>query len=142
MSDIFGNNRSIKPTEQFASPEYFTLGSPLGSGLVQQVQAAYGRKVDSIYVVGDTSVYWGYQGAEGSLRVSRYVGKSFFEGVRGTTCGVISSINGSVEGSECTAGGARVTFQTLALLDVGFSVQAGATTIGETLNFKVGSLNV
>lgn len=141
MSTLFGQNRSIKPAKQFASPEYFSMTGLGGRGLIQQVSAQYGRKIESIYVVGDTSVYWGFQGGEGTLQVSRFVGNQFFAGADGSECGIISSVIGNVAGSDCSIGGAKVTFQQLALIDVGFQVTAGATTIAETLNYKVGLLS-
>jgi hypothetical protein len=142
MQNILGKNRTVKATKQFASPEYFSLTGVGGRGLVQQVRAAFARRIDSIYVVGDTSVYWGFQGGEGSLSISRFVGTAFFSGSGGSACGIISSVTGGVTGSECSAGGAKVTFEQLALQDVGFQVTAGETTIVETLNYKVGNLGI
>lgn len=142
MQNILGQNRTAKAAKQFASPEFFSLTGVGGRGLIQQVRASYARRIDSIYVVGDSSVYWGFQGGEGSLSVSRFVGNSFFSGASGTECGIISSVIGNVGGNDCHAAGAKVTFEQLALLDVGFQVTAGETTIVESLNFKVGNLGV
>lgn len=142
MQNIIGQNRTVKAAKQFASPEYFKITGLGGRGLVQQVRAAFARRIDSIYVVGDSSVYWGFQGGEGSLSLSRFVGNAFFQGAGGSACGIISSVTGQVDGSECTTGGAKVTFEQLALTDVGFQVTAGETTIVETLNYKVGNLGI
>ena len=142
MQNIIGQNRTVKAAKQFASPEYFSITGVGGRGLIQQVRAAFARRIDSIYVVGDTSVYWGFQGGEGSLSISRFVGSGFFSGAGGSACGIIQSVIGGVQGSDCSAGGAKVTFEQLALQDVGFQVTAGETTIVETLNYKVGNLGI
>lgn len=142
MQNILGQNRVVKAAKQFASPEYFSITGLGGKGLVQQVRAAYARRIESIYVVGDTSVYWGFQGGEGSLSISRFVGNAFFPGAGGSSCGIISSVIGGVTGSDCSAGGAKITFEQLALSDIGFQVTAGETTIVETLNYKVGNLGI
>lgn len=142
MQNILGQNRTVKASKQFASPEYFNLTGVGGKGLVQQVRAAYARRIDSLYVVGDTSVYWGFQGGEGTLSISRFVGSSFFSGNSGSQCGIITNVIGAVDGSDCSAGGARITFDQLALQDIGFQVTAGETTIMETLTYKVGNLGI
>ncbi len=142
MQNIIGQNRTAKAAKQFASPEFFSLTGVGGRGLIQQIRASYARRIDSLYVVGDSSVYWGFQGGEGALSISRFVGKEFFTGTSGSECGIISTVIGNVGGNDCHAAGAKVTFSQLALLDVGFSVSAGETTIIETMNFKVGNLSV
>jgi hypothetical protein len=140
---FFGQSRDVKPAKQFAAPEYAIL-TVAGDGgqLVQSVRGEFGRRIDSIPVVGDPNVYWGFGNNEGALTVGRYVGcKGFFNGWKGSKCGIIQTISiESGSGDECVCGAGGVIFTGLAIMSVGFTVTAGETTIQETIQMKAADM--
>jgi hypothetical protein len=140
---FFGINREVKADAQFAAPEYAILTTQGDGGkLVQSIRGEYGRRIDSIAVVGDASVYWGFGNAEGTLNIGRYVGcNGFFSGWKGSKCGIIKTISIDLkEGNECVCGSGGLVFTGAAITSVGFNIAAGETTIQETINLKVADM--
>jgi hypothetical protein len=142
---FFGSSRKVQAAKQFASPEYSILTVSGSKGqLIQSVRGEFGRRVDSIPVVGDPNVYWGFGNAEGQVTVGRYVGcGGFFEGWRTTKCGIIESIGIKAgDGDDCVCAAGGITFSQGAVLAVSFGLTAGETTIQESIVIKVGDLSV
>jgi hypothetical protein len=142
--NFFGQNRQIKAEKNFASPEYSSLTlSGGGTELTQSVAAEFGRRVDSIPVVGDPNVYWGFGNSEGQLTLGRYVGcDGFFKGVNGDACGIIQTLKvEGKQGDDCVCGAGGVTFSSGAILSLGFQIAAGQTVITESISIKIGSMS-
>lgn len=145
MANFFGQNRKVQAAKQFASPEYAIVtvsGAP--GKLIQSARGEFGRRVDSIPVVGDPNVFWGFGNSEGSFTIGRYVGcGGFFEGWSGSRCGLIESMAIKAgAGDECVCGAGGVSFSNGAIVNVGFNLAAGETTIQESITVKVGDMSV
>lgn len=143
MANFFGQNRKVQAAKQFASPEYAIITLTGGTGkLIQSARGEFGRRVDSIPVVGDPNVYWGFGNSEGQFTVGRYVGcGGFFEGWSGQNCGIIERMSVDAgSGDDCVCGAGGVAFSNGAIVSVGFNIAAGETTIQETITVKVGDM--
>lgn len=144
MANFFGQNRKVQAAKQFASPEYAIITVSGASGkLIQSAQGEFGRRVDSIPVVGDPNVYWAFGNSEGSLNIGRYVGcGGFFEGWGGSKCGIIETMSVTAgAGDDCVCGAGGVVFSSGAVLKVGFQLAAGETTIQESITIKIGDMS-
>jgi hypothetical protein len=142
--NFFGQNRTIKADKNFASPEYSALTlSSGGTEMTQSIQAEFGRRVDSIPVVGDANVYWGFGNSEGQLSIGRYVGcDGFFKGVDGSACGIIQTLNVTNKGGDdCVCGAGGITFTGGAIISLGFQIAAGQTVITESIGIKIGGMS-
>lgn len=144
-ANFFGQNRDLNATKVFASPEYAILtvaGGDSASALVQSIQGEYGRRVDSLMIVGDPNVYWGFGNSEGTLSIGRFVGcGAFFKGWQGSKCGLIETISiDAGDGDDCVCGAGGLVFSEAAITSVAFRITAGDTTMGETINMKVADM--
>lgn len=78
MSDIFGYNRSAKPTNVFNSENsLLTIGNNGGAvagALIQSWSADYQQKVDEIFELGSSEIYWMKGRPVGSCQIQRIIG--------------------------------------------------------------------
>jgi hypothetical protein len=139
MQSIFGTTRTKPAFGRVASSEYAIINVGGNTELLQSVNGQYGRQVQTYYEIGTPNVNWVPGSEEGSLSISRLVGKGgFFDGWQGNECGVISPVSINLSGGPCIAvarGGLQ--FQDAMIVSVAFQI---ATTPGimESMEMKIG----
>ena len=144
---FFGKNRTAKSTASFASPDYvkisFAGSGGASSGLANSVRANLQQTIQDLYVVGEPTVYFGVGPSTGSFSIGRYAecGRAF-AGLGGEKCGFVQSIQLNPSGGDdCSCGGVAATFSGAILQSVGLDIQAGQTSITETMDFRISDLS-
>jgi len=148
MIDFWGYNRQVKANDQVVSSEFCNL--TLGGGrmaLLQNLSVQYGREIQSIFQIGDPSIYWLSGNAQGNISADRLVGKDgflkYFNNLS-DTCGVVKPIQISLGGDgKCSVvGKGSINFQDGIVEQVQIGTQAGSLRITEGFNIRIATLDI
>jgi len=142
MKDVFGRERTAVSSGEIASSEAAIITAGGEQALVQSVTCNYSQAIDTVTEIGKPNVYWVPGKSNGTINISKLVGKKFFEGWTGTTCGAIESLAVKVSGESCGfSGSGGVDFDGGMLESVGFNMTAQQMQITNQCTIRVASMS-
>lgn len=142
MSSIFNTTRTAKATGEISSSEYakVTLGGIVSLG--QSVSGNYNRQISTIFEIGNPNIYWVGGHEQGTLSISRLVGKNgFFHNISPGACGEISPVGVDLSAGQCTTGGSGLSFQDVIAEGLTWTISSGALEITEGVSLRFATLS-
>lgn len=142
MSSIFNTTRTAKASGELTSSEYakITLGGVVSLG--QSVTGGYERQISTVFEIGNPNIYWIGGHEQGTLSISRLVGKNgFFHAIEPGACGEISPVGVDLVGGQCSSGGSGLTFEDAMVQGLTWNITSGALEITEGVSLRFATLS-
>lgn len=142
MSSIFNTTRTAKASGEISSSEYakVTLGGIVSLG--QSVSGNYNRQISTVFEIGNPNIYWVGGHEQGTLSISRLVGKNgFFHNINPGACGEISPVGIDLSAGQCTTGGSGLSIQDTMVEGLTWTLSAGALEITEGVSLRFATLS-